>query len=82
MVCRDKRTGVVCRELLDQLERHNPKEQRVIYPHADDGLSTASKLRNGPIHRHRPHHDGWSAHHHTGLLATEFAAGQLGKPGG
>lgn len=33
-----RRLGDACRQLLDQLDRHNSKEEPVIYPHADTDL--------------------------------------------
>lgn len=33
-----RRLGDTCRQLLDQLDRHNSKEEPVIYPHADTDL--------------------------------------------
>ena len=34
----DERLRDTCRQLLDQLDQHNSKEEPVIYPHADLGL--------------------------------------------
>ena len=33
-----RRLGDACRQLLDQLDQHNSKEEPVIYPHADTDL--------------------------------------------
>ncbi len=33
-----RRLEQACRQLLDQLHRHNSKEEPIIYPHADSGL--------------------------------------------
>lgn len=33
-----RRLGDTCRQLLDQLDQHNSKEEPVIYPHADTDL--------------------------------------------
>jgi hemerythrin-like domain-containing protein len=34
-----------CRRLLEQLERHNLKEEPILYPHADRTLGAAERAR-------------------------------------
>ena len=38
-------TAEVCRRLLEQLERHNAKEEPILYPHADTMLPDGARAR-------------------------------------
>ena len=54
-----RRLGDICRQLLDQLDQHNSKEEPVIYPHADTDLppQTSAELTRFIETGRTP--DGW-----------------------
>jgi regulator of cell morphogenesis and NO signaling len=54
-----RRLGDACRQLLDQLDQHNSKEEPVIYPHADADLppQTSAELARFIETGRTP--DGW-----------------------
>ena len=54
-----RRLGDTCRQLLDQLDQHNSKEEPVIYPHADTDLppQTSAELTRFIETGRTP--DGW-----------------------
>jgi iron-sulfur cluster repair protein YtfE (RIC family) len=55
----EESVGDLCRELLRQLDAHNSKEEPIIYPQADAGLSphAAEQLMDFLTAAHTP--DGW-----------------------
>jgi regulator of cell morphogenesis and NO signaling len=58
-----RRLGDTCRQLLDQLDQHNLKEEPVIYPHADTDLpqQTGAELTRFIETGRTP--DGWVCRH-------------------
>ena len=49
-----------CRLLLDQLERHNSKEEPILYPHADGVLGAAASAELKTFLEHGAMPDGWT----------------------
>ena len=67
-------TADLSRHLLEQLDRHNSKEEPVIYPHADAALpaETAEQLRAFLDSGWLP--DGWVCAHAAGTAVGPFGA--------
>jgi hypothetical protein len=59
----DTALGNACRELLVQLQSHNPKEERILYPQVDVLLSASELVRVRTFLDSGELPDGWVCHH-------------------
>jgi iron-sulfur cluster repair protein YtfE (RIC family) len=59
----DTALGNACRELLVQLQSHNPKEERILYPQLDVVLSASELGRVREFADSGELPEGWTCHH-------------------